>query len=247
MYIEQLRQPRRFLTLAKLAHDRGKTLIMLNPGATQQARDAMYSHTGAKTEGRESTRSLLAKASVVVVNSLEELLDVSYLSAMWRADRRGRIFLACESGALCSIMLDMLSEKQNVLCQLASESRAALQASVPSFIIPRNPMDLTAQPLADSWIYARVLDVMLPDTNAGAVLLSLILSDEETWTAKLPTILETFLRHASSTLVISSVDSSGPIPLCFVEELRRNSIPFFPSTERALRALSRLARNRDTS
>jgi acetate---CoA ligase (ADP-forming) len=81
MIIEVVRQPRRFLELLGKAREKGKHVVLLHPGRTSAARQSAATHTGAMTGDYQVMRTMVEHAGACVVDSLEELIDVSHITA----------------------------------------------------------------------------------------------------------------------------------------------------------------------
>jgi len=88
-----------------------------------------------------------------------------------------------------------------------------------------------------------VLGALRDDARVGAVLAGIIQGDPVTCGIKLPAILKAVAEGTPKPLVFAGLDEGAAIPAHFVAALREAGIPWFPSAERAVRALARLARH----
>ncbi len=61
--------------------------MLLHPGRSSAARESAATHTGAMAGDYQVMRSLVARAGVVVVDSLEELVDVPDIAGAVRPCR----------------------------------------------------------------------------------------------------------------------------------------------------------------
>ena len=77
MIVEQFRQPARFLSLVSKARAAGKTVVLLHPGSSSAARASAATHTGAMTGDYLVMKTKVEHAGVVMVETIEELVDVS--------------------------------------------------------------------------------------------------------------------------------------------------------------------------
>lgn len=110
-----------------------------------------------------------------------------------------------------------------------------------AFVEVSNPLDLTAQGLVDPDLYRRTLTALFADARFGAVLVGLIQTDPVTCRIKLPPVLQAVRDHRPMLPVVcAGLDEGAVVPEEYVAELRALGVPYFPSHERALRALSRL-------
>jgi acyl-CoA synthetase (NDP forming) len=103
------------------------------------------------------------------------------------------------------------------------------------------PLDITAQGLVEPDIYARCLAALFGDDRFGAIVVGIIQTDPMTMGIKVPPILRAVGEIRSSKPVIfAGLDEGAGVPEAHVSALRALGIPYFPSTERAFRALKRL-------
>src|SRR5690606_29608020 len=82
----------------------------------------------------------------------------------------------------------------------------------------------------------------LEDERIGSVVASIIQSDPITAKIKFPHIIKVLEDGTfAKPLVFAGVDEGATVPPDYIEGLRKVGIPWFPSTERAYRAIARLA------
>jgi len=163
LIVEQFRKPKRFLQLAQRARENKKFLVLLHPGRTTEARASAATHTGALAGDYEVMRTLVTHAGVIVVESLEELVDVSQILVRIRNLPQKGAAVFTESGAFKAHTLDLCDRIGLPLPSLSPSAETALRSSLPAFISPSNPLDLTAQGLVDPDLYRRTLPAVLGD------------------------------------------------------------------------------------
>jgi acyl-CoA synthetase (NDP forming) len=248
MIVEQFRRPGRFLELSRRARDMGKRIVLLHPGRSSAARESAATHTGAMAGDYQVMRTAVARTGTIIVDSLEELLDVSEIALRCPALPSGGCGVLTESGAFKAMTLDLCEQVGLPLPRLSSKTHDGLVAALPDFIPPSNPLDLTAQALVDPDLYRRTMEVMLADEQFGSVVLGLILTDKITSDIKLPHVIGAMKTLApKKPVVFAALDEGADVPPAYVAELRSLGVPFFASPERAFRAVARLsaARPRD--
>src|SRR5690606_4623110 len=125
---------------------------------------------------------------------------------------------------------------------LNDDNSPALRAVLPDFVPVSNPTDITAIGLSEPAIYTNVLTALLEDERVGSVVASIIQSDPITCEIKFPSIIKVLENGAiNKPLIFAGVDEGARVPQDYIDGLRAVGIPWFPSTERAYRAISRLA------
>ena len=242
MIVEQFRKPQRFLELARRARRLGKPIVLLHPGRSSAARESAATHTGAMAGDYQVMRSLVARTGVVIVDSLEELLDVTDIASRCSSLPKGGCGVLTESGAFKALTLDLCEQVGLELSRLNDAVRGGLREALPEFIPVSNPMDLTAQALVDPELYRRTMAVLLNDDSFSSVVLGLILTDKATRDLKLPSVIGAIKElKPTKPVVFAALDEGAEVPKAYIDELRALGIPCFPSAERAFRAVARLS------
>lgn len=242
MIAEQFRQPRRLLALAARARGAGKRLVLLHPGKSSAARASAATHTGAMAGDHAVMRTLVERAGIVLAETLEELGDIAEIALRCPRLPAAGTAIVGESGAFKALCLDLCEDLALALPAIGDADSPALRAALPPFVAVSNPLDLTAQGLVDPDLYTRTLLALFDDARFSSILLGLIQTDPVTCAIKLPPVLRAVRERRPDTPVIfAGLDEGAQVPTESIAELRALGIPYFPSTERALRAIQRLA------
>ena len=241
LMVEQFRQPRRFLELARRARAAGKKIVLLYPGRSAAARQSAETHTGAMSGDHAVMQALVSHAGVAVVETLEELVDFGELLTRWPAlPERGAAIIS-ESGAFKALALDFAETVGLDLPPPSPAQTAVLGALAPGLILPTNPLDLTAQALVDPSLYAKTMKPMLDDPRYGSLVMAIILSNPLMARRKVQPIIDALLAYKPTKPVLfAMLGEEAEVPAEIVAELRSLGVPFMRSPERALRALARL-------
>ena len=185
--------------------------------------------------------TLVRRAGVLLVDSLEELADTLDLAVRCPGITRGGIAVLTESGAFKALTLDLAERLALDLPTLSPSTQQAMRAALPDFIPVSNPMDLTAQSLVDPDLYRKMLIPLVADDRIGTIVLAIIQTDERTSTLKLGPIV-TALRELqpAKPIVFAGLDEGATVPAQYIRDLRSLGVPYFPTPDRAFRALGRL-------
>jgi acyl-CoA synthetase (NDP forming) len=237
MYIEQLRDPPRFLELAARARKLGKPLVMLHAGSTAIARESAITHTYSITRNYRAMRALTARAGVVVVDKIEELLDVAELFMYFPSPPTMGPAVMADSGAFKGHALDYAEKIGIDLPKLSPEIHTALEPVMPVYAPPSNPLDMTAQAIKEPEMYDKSLPLLLADPRIGSLLLAPIMGSTGFGLAKGQRILNV-VKDATKPVIMSNLGFDVAVTPELVEECHRLGFPYFPSPERALRALA---------
>lgn len=241
MIVEQFRKPQRFLAAARKARSLGKAIILLHPGRSAAARESAATHTGAMAGDYQVMRVKVERAGVILAETLEELGDVAEIALRCPTIPAGGVAVLGESGAFKALTLDLCDTIGLDLPQVDDGNAPALRAALPDFVPVSNPLDLTAQGLVDPDMYRRTLAALFTDDRFGSIVAGIIQTDPVTVGIKLPPILRAMSElRPDKPIIFAGLDEGAPVPSHYVDQLRALGIPYFPSTERAFRALKRL-------
>lgn len=243
LVVEQFREPKRFLALARRARDAGKFIVLMHPGRSSAARVSAATHTGAIAGDYAVMQTLVTHEGVIHVESLEELVDVTQILVRCPDLPTGGTAVFTESGAFKAHTLDLCDEIGLKLPALSESCERALRDALPAFIPPSNPLDLTAHGLVDPDLYRRTLSPILGDDRFGSVVLGIILTDPKTTRLKLPPIVNAInLLKPRKAVIFAALDEGAPFDFPELDQLRDLGVACFPSPERALRALGLVTR-----
>jgi acetate---CoA ligase (ADP-forming) len=176
-FAEQIRQPQRFLAMAARARELGKPVVLLLSGHSAAARESARSHTGALAGDYAVIEALLRHACVMLVRSLEELIDVTELAVRFPSPPSKGLAMVTDSGAIKGLTLDTCEALGLELPPLSPDLAATIQAELPDFVAASNPLDLTAQAITHPEMYARTIKPLLADDSFGSLLLTVIIGE----------------------------------------------------------------------
>lgn len=242
MYVESLRRPKAFVAAARRARLAGKPIIMLHPGKSNKAQESAATHTGAMAGDYQLMKAKLGREGVIFADTLEELADITEIALRCPNLPGANMAVLGESGALRGLAFDLSEDIGLDLIDLNDDNSPALRAVLPDFVPVSNPTDITAIGLSEPAIYTNVLTALLEDERVGSVVASIIQSDPITCEIKFPSIIKVLENGSiAKPLIFAGVDEGANVPQDYIDGLRAVGIPWFPSTERAYRAISRLA------
>ncbi|MXO87993.1 CoA-binding protein [Altererythrobacter aestuarii] len=242
LYVESLRRPKAFIAAARRAREAGKPVIMLHPGKSDKAQESAATHTGAMAGDYALMKTKLMREGVIFADTLEELADITEIALRCKSLPGANMAVLGESGALRGLAFDIAEDIGLDLIHLDDDNSPELRAILPDFVPVSNPTDITALGLSEPEIYTKVLTALLEDDRIGSVVASIIQSDPITSRIKFPAIIKVLEDGTfPKPLVFAGVDEGARVPQEYIDGLRAVGIPWFPSTERAYRAIARLA------
>lgn len=175
MFLEQVRDGRRFLDLAQRALLAGKAIVALKAGRTPAGQKSALAHTGALAGDEAVVDAALKQAGVARVRSLEELIITAGLFASGVEIKGPRMAAVTASGGACDIIADRASDEGLEMPAFSSATRKALDNYLPGFATVQNPLDTAAVDTARETGTAAVpmdvvADIVRQDPNFDFVL-----------------------------------------------------------------------------
>ena len=239
----------RFTAAAREAAARGKRVIVYKAGRTPLGAKAAASHTASLAGDYDVARACLESAGVVGAEDLGDFEDLIKTFTMLHARpvRGRRVGIISNAGFECSAVMDALSGLE--VAPYPQETRAELDACLPSFAHRDNPVDAT--PMADTAAYARSVAAILDSAEVDCAVLSSVpvtaaldnlpadpgrhgedLNAPESQPQRFVRLIE-----ASAKPAVVVVDS-GPLYDPMVRVIEAAGVPGFRKIDRAARALA---------
>lgn len=240
VYAEQIRRPQLFLQLAASARKAGKPVVLLMPGRSARAREAAQSHTGALAGDHATAVVQLRSEAVVVVNSLDELVDTTAILLRFPVPPAGGTGFMTGSGAMKNLALDFCDDLGLDLPALAPATVGKLEAMLPDYAVAENPLDYTTIGVRQPGLIGEVLLTMLDDPAVGNIVLAIPVGPEVAQRDKAEHIVPVVARATKPAVLVLTGDNS-PIEPFFEEAIEASGVPMFRSADRALRALANVA------
>jgi acetate---CoA ligase (ADP-forming) len=241
MIVEQFRDPARFLKLAAKARMARKPIVLLHPGKSAAAAESAATHTGAMAGDYRVMRTMVERAGVVVADTLEELGDIAEIAARHKQLPAGGCVVLTESGAFKALTLDLCDEIGLDLPVLTDANAPELRTAMPEFVAVSNPVDMTAQALVDPDMYRRVLSAAVSDERFGSIVLAIIQTDHSTTDKKFLPIIDALGElNSAKPIIVTGIDEGGVVRKSYVKGVRRKGSAYFPTSDRAIRAIAKL-------
>jgi acetate---CoA ligase (ADP-forming) len=238
LFMEQVRDPRRFLALAAQARERNKPIVLMHPGRSGRAQSSARTHTGAMADNHAVMTALLRREAVVLVETLDELIDSAEILARFAKPPVKGAALMTNSGAFKGYALDFAETLGLDLPALSAPSADAIKKILPAFAAIENPVDVTAMSIRDASILGRTAAQLLADPAMGSLVISIVAGAPRFALAKASAIVEG-VADLEKPVAVATMGDETPLPAEFPAALRDKGLAFFRSPDRALRAMAR--------
>ena len=237
VFAEQLRHPQRFLAIARRAREVRKPIVMMHPGRSSRARESARTHTGALAGDYAVMTTVIRHEAVVLVDTMEELIDTAELLARFRAPPTAGAAIITNSGAFKGFALDFCETIGLDLPKPEAQTLEALKKVLPPFAAIDNPLDTTGQTIKDPWIFTDSAAALLADERIGSLIVSIVPGGPKQAMAKVDALLPP-LTATGKPVAVAVMGDEGPLPAEFVPAFRAKGVPCFRAPERVLRAMA---------
>jgi acyl-CoA synthetase (NDP forming) len=247
--IEQLKNPRKLLRAARLAHARRKSIVLFQAGRSEAGRIMVQSHTGALAGNAEILAAFLRRCGIVQIDRYDEFVETIELFAIAPRDPEvGReIVVISGSGGGAAIAADALNDAGAPLATLDPRTCARIEAVMPEFGSVTNPIDGTGAIYDDPALLPKILDAIL--TDPGRPILAASISARGAGNEQMRGFARTFAdqARASGRTVVAYQYSplGGPLDPDIVRTLHSAQVPLLLGTSNAMGALRYLPIRRD--
>lgn len=237
LYLEEIRDPQGFLAAAAEARAAGKSLVAIHPGRGEKGRSAIQSHTGALAGDYATMQTHLARAGVVLVDTLEEWVDVIELLARYPVPPTRGPGVLTFSGGFCAIAHDFFEDLGLEMPRLTERTEAELAPQLPSYIPPRNPLDLGTQAIWQPELTGIGTSALIRDEAVGSVLVAINSGTAASQAIYGPHFIEALKGQAKPAILgFPAPDLNAE----FEAAVHENGLILSRSLERSMRALARV-------
>jgi len=171
LYVEQFRNPEKFLRAAERCADRRKPIVVLKSGRTEAGRQMAMAHTGALAGSDAMVDAVFKKYGITRVDSLNEMIETLAILHSRKLPQRGGIAAVTNSGGANAILADHADELGLNFPQFSEASYNIIRPVLYDYITVSNPLDITGPGgMADQHIHKAALDAMGADPNMEIIL-----------------------------------------------------------------------------
>lgn len=167
MYAENIKDPRKFLEVAKKVTSK-KPIIILKSGRTTTGAKAALSHTGSISGNDAYYDALFSKANVIRVNDLANLFHLSELFSNLKGGHEKNIAIITNSGGPGVICADAIHHNGLALPQFSANTIAKLKKVMPAHVPIKNPLDIIGD--ADDSRYKKALSIIGKDKIINTII-----------------------------------------------------------------------------
>jgi len=172
LYIEGLRDGRRFFQLAK-GITPNKPIIAIKAGGTSDAARAAMSHTGALVGSEDVYHAAFKQTGIMMVEDEEELCDLALALTHQPLPKGDRVGIVTMGGGMGVVTTEAIGKAGLRIANLHPTSMEELNAILPSRWSHGNPVDtagIKTRPADQTNVILSCLCILMEDSNIDAVI-----------------------------------------------------------------------------
>jgi acyl-CoA synthetase (NDP forming) len=170
IFMETIREPERFVQIARQALTQGKPIVALKAGRSEVTARVALTHTGAMTGDDRVIDALFRQSGIVRVDSVEELILTANVFAKVGQLAGNRLGMVAISGGVCDLAADLAEEASIDLPIFTEQTKNELRALLPVLGPANNPLDVTGAAMNNQALMGNLLGVVSHDPQLDAVL-----------------------------------------------------------------------------
>lgn len=239
MYLEDIRDGRRFLEVTRKATAQ-KPVLIVKGGRTSEGARATASHTASMAVQDSVFEGAVRQAGALRLYSIDEFISTLKGFLNTPLPKGGRIALITYSGAQAIMSIDAAVEERLQVAHFSEDTRKKLSRVIATPSKARNPIDLFPDMLAQGFekTAAEILQALLEDDGVdGIIFISFAVTGAEPYAPLVDLIQQDGRKPVFFSLMGAKKDIEATQN--FLEEKR---IPCFDFPEKAIRVFSRMWR-----
>jgi acetyl coenzyme A synthetase (ADP forming)-like protein len=214
-----------------------KPVIAIKAGRTSTGAKAASSHTGALTGSDQVYDAALYQAGMIRVKTIEELFDLLLAFANSPLPNGDSVAIVTNAGGLGVMASDAVSDSGLTLASFTPPTVERLKSKLPEEANVYNPVDVIGD--ADAARYEFAIRTVIDDPNVSMVVAVLAPTDvvDVTAVARMMAAFASDERTPVVAAFVGGADLAEGISI-----MRQAGLPNYDSPDRAMRALSGMAR-----
>jgi len=237
-YVEGIKDGSRFFSALRNASFE-KPVVIWKVGLTPEGSQAAVSHTGAMTGAVDIWKGIAKQGGAVQVAGIEEWIDTLMAFSLLPRDPGNRVAIISGPGGLAVSAAEACGREKLKLAELLPKTRKILSEFVPDTGTSlKNPVDVGLTASLDMDIYIEAARTVAADPNVDIITMIGVGFSDETNKKYTDAMIQARKEFNTPFMIVNvpGLDSEFAGTFC------NAGIPFFESSERAMKSYAKLVR-----
>jgi len=237
MYLESIRDGRRFLDLSKKVVLK-KPVLILKSGRTKQGARVSVSHTGSLAVDDQIFSAACKQSGIIRLEKFSELFELPKIFASQPLPKGNRLGIVTFTGGVGVLAIDEAAKYGLSVSKLSPETSARLNAIFPDLsktIVDIGPPMAVISNYMD--IYSKILTTVLEDDTVDCLFNVIWTSPFESFVEKYLKFYEEITGRSQKTIATWIYGPRVPLIKEMSSRMEDLGFPVFPDLEMAIKAL----------
>lgn len=233
-YLEDIRVGKQFLAKAREI-SLEKPIVVLMPGRSQEAKQAISSHTGSIAGNHEVIETGFTQNGIICTSSLDTFFNLMIVFNNFPVSFGERVGIITNAGGPAVIATEDLIRKHLKLARFSSTTIKNLGEHLPATVNIRDPLDVVGDALSDRYDWA--LYNLILDKNVDVILVLLT----PQFMTEIKKTAEAIVKYAKQKkkLILTSFMGGTKVE-SGVQILQNNKVAHFSNPHQAIEILAKL-------
>jgi acyl-CoA synthetase (NDP forming) len=237
--LEAVRRPAALAQAALAAAAKGKTIIAVKVGRSEQGRAAVQAHTGALAGEDALYDAYFRRLGIVRVHDLDEMIETAAMfSARPKPPAATGLVPVTFSGGHAAQLADMAQHLKLPLTPLSEQTCARLKAIYPAWWNPSNPIDAWGTGW-DPGRFEKTLDIVASDPAAGMIAMTIMPQPARRISMEIAEVLRRVAERSGKPFALISDSSGGPREASVSQLLDGSGIAYLSGLRNGMTAMAR--------
>lgn len=244
LFLEQIREPGKFISVLELASRRDIPVVILKVGRTPRSAAMAVTHTGALAGDDRAFVAMCQRYGAIIVDDLNEM---SATLAFLDQDRRlsaGLLASVHDSGGQRELAVDIAEHVGTEFAQISDATRSIIALHLDEGLVAENPLDAYGTSRDFVARYERAIKALVDDENVSACIFFSDIRDDYWYSAGVVEAVRRAARLTAKPLAIAT-NYSQTSNSASAMTLALEGIPLLEGTREALLAIRHAAQWRD--
>jgi acyl-CoA synthetase (NDP forming) len=244
LFLEQIRDPARFMTVLEAASHREVPIVILKVGRTAKSAAMALSHTGALAGSDLAFAAMCRHHGVVVVDDLDEMTATVLFFDQRHPLAMGKLASIHDSGGEREMIVDMADRLGVPYAEITDATRKAIAPHLEVSLVPENPLDAwgTSQDFVER--YTRAFGALVDDPGVAAGIFFSDVREGYWYSDGVVEAVRSVATRASKPVVIAT-NYSKTFNHDMAHRLAEDGVPVLEGTRESLLAVRHAFRWRD--
>jgi acyl-CoA synthetase (NDP forming) len=244
MFLEQVRDPKKFIAVLELANERETPVVVLKVGRTARSAAMAVTHTGALAGNDQAFVAMCRRYGVVIVDDLDEMAATLAFFDQDRRLAKGSLSSLHDSGGQRELAVDIAESVGVDFAEISESTRAAIVPYLDEGLVAENPLDAYGTPRDFVARFEKVIKAFIADENVSCCVFFSDIRDDYWYSDGVVEAIRRAGKETSKPIAIAT-NYSQTFNAKSAMALASEGIPLLEGTREALLAIRHASEWRD--